>query len=349
VQTSSSTSTAKPKPAKKAPPAPAKPLKFPRLQRLLFWGIAVQWIGIVLFYVALLVGEHNRLTMLVLYAPRQPVLAVAVLGLGLVRFVNPVRISVRATIAAQVAALLVVLFPIMGFCVGWSRSSTHPIKLASWNIYFGKMNRPELISEIAAFDADIILLQASYDSLRDMRDKFPGRHTDRTDDFVIVSKFKILNVFEPPPLADGELPKFVGYTLDTPDGHLHVFNIHPFSPRHALFEDQETRANLTHREAQFEAAVWAARNDGAPFIIVGDTNLPPGSGILRRHRGDLKDAFEEVGFGFGYTFPSKKIWMRIDRAFGSDGIRFLNMHVGPRGNSDHRPIFVDFEVDTHGG
>ena len=69
------------------------------------------------------------------------------------------------------------------------------------------------------------------------------------------------------------------------------------------------------------------------------------SGIARKSFEGLKDSFAEAGFGFGYTFPAKRPWMRIDRAFGR-GVRFTGSRVGPLGASDHRPIFVDLEVDS---
>lgn len=279
--------------------------------------------------------------MLVLYFPRQPFLVMAIAGALLASFT---RRRVRLLITAQAVVTLIVLFPVMGLSLGHSRAGEHPIRLASYNIYFGKLGRTAILDEIAAMPADIVLLQATWDSLGDMKERFPDRSTHRVDDFVIITRFKILRVEEPPPLADGEFPKFAGFVLETPSGLLRVYNVHPFSPRHALFEDEETRANVTHREAQIEAVAWAAHNDSTPFVIVGDTNLPPGSGIARRHLGGFKDAFEEVGFGFGYTFPAKRPWMRIDRAFGGEDIRFLDMRVGAKGASDHRPIFVDFEL-----
>jgi vancomycin resistance protein VanJ len=133
---------------------------------------------------------------------------------------------------------------------------------------------------------------------------------------------------------------------DAPDGALRVYSVHPYSPRHALFGDDDSTANIAARDAQVSAVVTAARTDVPPFVIVGDTNLPPMSSISRRSFDRFTDAWDEAGFGFGYTFPAKRPWMRIDRALGSDGVRFLSAHVGPRGASDHRPLFVDLALDT---
>jgi endonuclease/exonuclease/phosphatase (EEP) superfamily protein YafD len=319
-----------------------------RLHRMAYWAVLLQWAAIVAFLAALFVGESWRLTLILLYLPRQPFLVLALLGFVAVYYA---RRRKKLLLGGQIVALLVVLFPVMGLSTGHARKATtdHPIHLFSYNIYFGKLSRAGLLSEIAASDADIVLLQATYDSiLKSVKDRFPDRYANRVDDFVLVSKFKIRSVDEPPPLPDGELPKFVGYVLETPAGPLRVYNVHPFSPRHALFEDRDADLNLQHRDEQFAAAIAAARNESLPTIVVGDTNLPPGSAIARRNLGPLKDAFEQTSFGFGYTFPSKRTWMRIDRAFAKEeDIHFLDFRVGDKGASDHRPIYVDFELTPH--
>jgi endonuclease/exonuclease/phosphatase (EEP) superfamily protein YafD len=325
--------------------ASAESAKKTRLRRLLYWAVLAQWAAIIAFVGALAVGESWRLTLLSLYIPRQPFLVLAFLGFGAAYYA---RRRTKLLMGGQVVALLVVLFPIMGLSTGHSRKAAtdHPIHLFSYNIYFGKLSRSALLKEIESSNADIIVLQATYDSImKSIKDRFPDRYANRVDDFVLVSKFKIRSVDEPPPLPDEELPKFVGYILETPAGPLRVYNIHPFSPRHALFEDRDADLNLQHREQQFAAAITAARNESLPTIVVGDTNLPPGSAIARRNLGPLKDAFEQTSFGFGYTFPSKRTWMRIDRAFAKEeDIHFLDFRVGDKGASDHRPIYVEFEI-----
>ena len=316
-----------------------------RARWLLYWAIVLQLAGIAIFVAALLIGEHSRLSLIALYLPRQPLLAGAVLGAVLAPLTKR---RVRVLVALQVLAALIVLFPVMGFKLGGSGKSEFPVRLATYNVYFGKLNRPALLDEIAAMPADIILLQATYDSMFDrVKERFPDRSTHHTDDFILITRYKIASVDVPPPLADGSLPKFVGYVLETDAGPLRVFNVHPFSPRHALFEDEQTNDNIRHREEQIAAVVAAAHRPGPPFVIAGDTNLPALSSMGRRYFGDLHDAFDDVGFGLGYTFPAKRPWMRIDRALAKDGIHFVDVRVGKLGASDHRAVFVDFDVVSH--
>jgi endonuclease/exonuclease/phosphatase (EEP) superfamily protein YafD len=320
----------------------------PRLRRLLYWAIILQLAGTAVFVAALLLGERSRLSLIFLYLPRQPLLVLAVLGAALAPLTKQAKRRVRVLAAVEVVTALVLLFPVMGFRLGSTGKSDFPVRLATYNVYFGKLSRPALLDEIAAMPADIILLQATYDSMSArVKERFPDRSMHHTDDFLLITRYKITSVEEPPPLSDGALPKFVEYVLETDAGPLRVFNVHPFSPRHALFEDEQTNDNIRHREEQIAAVIAAAHRPGPPFVIAGDTNLPALSSMSRRYFADLHDAFDDVGFGLGYTFPAKRPWMRIDRALAKDGIRFVDVRVGKLGASDHRPVFVDFDVESH--
>jgi vancomycin resistance protein VanJ len=315
-----------------------------RLRRLLFFALVVELVAIALFLAVLLAGERSRATLIALYLPRHPLLVAAVLGAALA----PVtRRHVKPLVAVHVVLALVVLFPVMGFNVGRSREAKDPIRLASYNVYFGKLGRPELLDELAAMPVDILTLQATNDALgAGLRERFPERHIHQQQELVLVSKFKIKKANAPPSLEDGAPAMFVEYVVETPNGDLRVINVHPYSPRHALFGYGDTGENIEHREAQIRAAVDSALKEGPPVILVGDTNLPVLSSIARRSVGRFRDAFEDVGSGFGYTFPAKRPWMRIDRAFAKGGIRFLSFEVGPKGHSAHRPIFVTFELEN---
>jgi vancomycin resistance protein VanJ len=313
-----------------------------RWRRLLFWALVLEIACVALFVGALLLGEHSRPTLVLLYMPRLPLLVAGATGALLAPLT---RRKVRLLVAGQIVLCLVVLFPVMGLAVATSRTAEQPIHLASYNVFFGKAGRPALIDEIAAMPADVVVIQAAFGSLSEkLRERLPDRTIRQDGELLLVSKFPVRSVEVPPALADGTPAMFVKYVIDTPGGALRVVNVHPYSPRHALFGDSETGDNISQRDEQISAAVAAARNDVPPFVIVGDTNLPALSAIGRRYFSGLTDAFADVGFGFGYTFPTKRPWMRIDRVLGSDGVRFADVRVAPRGASDHRAIFVDLEL-----
>lgn len=293
-----------------------------------------------LFIGALLLGEATRLSFILLYLPRQPVLA-ATIAAALLAFL----LRNRALLVLEGVIALVVLFPVMGFVISGPKHAEHPISLVSYNVFFGKLGREALLNEVASTSADIIVLQAANDSMGErLRERLPDRTTRQDGELVISTRFPIREVSVPERLPSGAEAMFVRYVLETPSGPLEVFNVHPFSPREALYDKGAVAQDVSRREAQIAAAVRAARSAGAPFIIAGDTNLPAMSGIARRHLGDLDDAFDEAGVGFGYTFPAKRPWMRLDRVLSGRGIRFVDVQVAPRGASDHRRLRVEFEV-----
>lgn len=313
-----------------------------RWRRFLFWLIVIDLAAVMLFIAALWFGEQSRLTLMLLYLPRLPLLVGVATGALLAPLT---RRKVPALLTIHVVLGLVVLFPVMGLAVATPRSTERPIRLASYNVFFGKAGRSALIDEIVAIPADVVVLQAAFESLSArLRERLPERTIRQDGEFVLISRFPVRAVDVPPPLPDGKPTMFVKYVIETPGGTLRVYNVHPFSPRHALFGDHETGDDIAHREAQIGAAVDAARSDVPPFVIAGDTNLPALSAIARRHLSGLTDAFADVGFGFGYTFPSKRPWMRIDCVLGSDDVRFDDVSIAPRGASDHRALLVDLEL-----
>lgn len=312
-------------------------------QRLLLRAVVLQMVAIVAFAGLLLIGERSHVSFFALYLPRQPLLVVAVLAL-----VAALVLKRRALVGAQLVLCLVVLFPVMGTSISFPRAhagAEHTIRLATYNVHFGKEGRPQLLDELAAMPVDLLAIQAAYDSLGDrLRERFPDRTVRQEGELVLVSRWPILEVEAPPMLPDDVRPMFAGYLVQTPDGPLRVFVTHPYSPRNALLDrDEKWSIDVARREAQVAVLMEATRPPGPPFVIAGDTNLPHLSAIARSQLGHLDDAFERAGTGLGYTFPVKRPWLRIDRVLAGPGIRFTSIRVAPRGASDHRAVLVDFE------
>jgi vancomycin resistance protein VanJ len=214
------------------------------------------------------------------------------------------------------------------------------IRLLTYNVFFGKLGRDALLEEIAAVDADIVVLQAANDSMGErLAARFPARQTRQTGELIVSSRFPIREV-----TFGGVEALFARYVIETPSGALAVVNVHPPSSRAVLFDHSEVTEDVARREARLAAAVASAKESGLPFVVAGDTNVPDLGGTARRQLRGLDDAFREAGNGFGWTFPAKYPWMRLDRVLGGPKIRFVAVEVGKQGASDHRPLVVELEL-----
>lgn len=142
----------------------------------------------------------------------------------------------------------------------------------------------------------------------------------------------------------------VRYPIATPQGPLTVFNLHLETPRHGVeyllsnpsIAPSKIRANNLLRETESRVVRrWVDSTEG-PKIIVGDFNLPVESAIFRDHWGDLEDAWDAAGNGFGFTKNNGWIRVRIDHALTNGPLRAVRAVVGDDFKSDHLPVIVDY-------
>jgi endonuclease/exonuclease/phosphatase (EEP) superfamily protein YafD len=75
--------------------------------------------------------------------------------------------------------------------------------------------------------------------------------------------------------------------------------------------------------------------------VAGDFNLPPESHVLRRDWGDLRNAFSDAGWGFGYTMFSGPFAVRIDHILHTADLRAVRARVERGFPSEHQPLIAD--------
>ncbi|HVT06604.1 MAG TPA: endonuclease/exonuclease/phosphatase family protein [Polyangia bacterium] len=343
-------------------------------KKLGFWRrlLRVAAIGYPLSLLAVLVslrwiGERWWVTTTALYLPRWPFAApLPVLVVALV-VAGP-----RRLLLTQVAALLL-LIPLLGFTVSFFR---HPgvgdrLRVFSLNVNGTACSPDELADAVTGLQADVAVFQEAHDELSAaLAAKLPGYHVQASGQFVLASRYPILEMVEPPKILYRGLlrsPRFVRFRLRGPQGPFLVYVVHPPSPREGLSELygdglrteiqtgrilSNTRAlNIITAVAGLRAAQMCNAADDAsaatePVVIAGDTNLPGASWAFAHCLGRFQDGFAKVGNGLGYTFPSTKRrrpWMRIDRVLADDHFRFLHFEVAPAMSSDHRGVIADLE------
>jgi vancomycin resistance protein VanJ len=278
----------------------------------------------------------------------------------------------RRWFALQIVAVVFAVFGLLGLRLGLGHDSQkardpRALRIVSYNIDIGRRGVPRIVDQVMEMQPNLVLLQEGHEQLGpELRQAFPGWNTDQRGQFFIASRFPILEIKEPSPLhyqeGEGGSPKsgeggarFVAYTLATTLGPVDVYSVHTTSPREGLedmrgggFLYELRRGNILfgrnadtltfnayRRRRQVENLAAAARASPHPVIIVGDFNLPAMSHIVHDHLADFDDGFEQAGRGFGYTYPSKIPFLRIDRIFTGRGLRVVDFRVGDTRASDH--------------
>jgi len=143
----------------------------------------------------------------------------------------------------------------------------------------------------------------------------------------------------------------VRYPIATPGGAVTVFNLHLETPRHGvefLLHDpaqapKKIRANTLLRDTESRVVRrWVDSTTGAR-LVVGDFNLPVESAIFRHHWGDLEDAWDAAGNGFGYSKRNGWIRVRIDHTLSTGPLKAVRVKVGKDYGSDHLPVVTEYE------
>jgi endonuclease/exonuclease/phosphatase (EEP) superfamily protein YafD len=323
-------------------------------------GLTVTW-GILR-----LVGESWWLTTIGLYLPRVvlasplPFVSVALLALRLWRW-----------LWTQAAAAFVLLFPIMGFGLPWPHGTdarAPRLRVLSYNINSSYGGPDAVMQEVDRYSPDVVLLQEighgeAIEPL--LRTRYPT--VELSTQFVVASRYPFLSRNDPPKLpfnGQARSPRYIQRVLDTPLGPIAFYNVHPVSPREDfsalrghglrreilsghLFSGSAAPLignNASLRQLQVQSISEAAGAESGPVIIAGDTNLPGLSKVLGQYLSGYQDGFGRAGWGLGYTYPNdRKPWMRIDRIFANDQLRFVGFEVGTSAASDHLCVVADVQ------
>jgi len=331
--------------------------------RRLIMGMALAYVAALVVVIAFfrLVGERWWVSAVGLFLPRIG------FGLPLVVLVPALLFfKLRRELWTQVVALLLVVVPLMGFTFPAPHfGSAASMRVLSFNVNSEYSGSEEVAREILARHADVVFLQESteWSHIGDILKRTYPTVAESTQ-FVLATRYRLVETTDPPriPYYQRERsPRFMRYVLVTPFGTVTFYSVHPLSPREAfnalrgqglthevrsgrLFEGAHARdigVNAGLRMLQLEHIGAMVRKENRPTIVVGDTNQPGLSAVFAEELGQLGDAFEQGGSGFGYTYPSRHPWMRIDKILLSSEFRARNFEDGCSSVSDHHCVFAD--------
>jgi vancomycin resistance protein VanJ len=256
--------------------------------------------------------------------------------------------------APLLGATVAGLFLISGLVVNWPQHAVHQrgaIRVVTCNAQGGHLQTSRLKRYLDETRADVVVFQEWSDQHQELLFGNEGQtdwHLASSGGLTVASRLPIQALEG---LANGcfELPGAVGlYELTTEAGNVRLVNVHLPTAREGIQAVIQWRlkglrvlaANATSRDQASEIASTFSRAGAGSVVVAGDFNLPPESGIVRRHWGDLTDAFKAAGFGFGYTKYTRWHGVRIDQIRYDQTWTCTQCRVGPYVGSDHRPVLA---------
>lgn len=283
-----------------------------------------------------------------MFGPRWPFVIPPVLLIGAAALLD------RRVLFPAGAALVVAAGPLAGFNVPWDRLASEPaggprVRVLTCNAHHAGVDSAALDRLVAEVQPDLVALQEWRGSNQAGFMTEPGWQVRPKAGLLLASRFPVIDLDVLGGEADGEPGKAVRYDLDTPEGRVTLISLHLASPRGELRQVAEAAGarledvdgNSMRRARQ--AAAITGKLDGVtgPLLIVGDFNTPPESVHFRGVWAPYRDAFDDAGWGWGYTFFNRWTRVRIDHILVGGGGRATACWVGPDVGSPHHPVIAD--------
>lgn len=334
-------------------PTPAKPAPSARALSAVSWG----YLALVLIVLAVvkLLGERWWPATILMFSPRW-----AFLFPGPILAVWAFRRKRWSPMAVQAIAMVVVLVPLMGLRMPIARlfapaPGGERVRILSLNRGTSELDSKAFTQLVAEGKYDFVCIQEfRADLILDNYFANTGWHRNHdgsiwsrlpivedlgslpTDEFEVVEAWPVrlsmirvrLKKGREVVVANAHLPTMTSGFLHLAKGDLQWF-----------------RYYVDWRRRQTDRLIAELRRAGDnPVIVAGDFNMPPDSPFMKTIRTTFASGFETVGWGYGYTRPSRLSWAGIDRVLATLDCQFISSRVGPLVGSDHRPIDAELAV-----
>jgi endonuclease/exonuclease/phosphatase (EEP) superfamily protein YafD len=249
--------------------------------------------------------------------------------------------------------------PIMGFSFGLSRFTPRVpgqrLRIITYNVKWGARDAQGVLANMAAADADVIVMQHSGGVLdgRLSALRRPGWRSRSAGQFTVLSRYPISSAALVGLLVNGQ-HDCLRCVLRVGTRPVTLYDVHFETPRFALgsIADRgaagatEMQENAALRQQEAAGLVAQMRSATGPFILAGDLNAPVQSRACQAlFRCGLRDAFCDAGLGYGYTYGQSTVvrrpYVRIDHILVSPEWRVLSCRAGSPRGSDHSPVVAD--------
>jgi endonuclease/exonuclease/phosphatase (EEP) superfamily protein YafD len=265
----------------------------------------------------------------------------------------------RAHWATQAAIALVIAGPLMGISLPMRQLWTSPVegptyRLLSYNLASGRIATDRFVEMIEREQIDLLTFQEGrHGSVALNAYLANGWYHDREG--YVASRYPIVAELDPLPdswTTDGRhSARLTRVRIRPPVGPefilacVHMPTIRPGLNRFFAGDIHGLELHVDWWVKEMDRVAQAlAESHNTPFLVAGDFNMPPDESTMFSLRTVLRSAFEEAGWGYGYTRPARLPWFRIDHILTSPEWEVTRCWVGPDFGSDHLPILAEVRL-----
>lgn len=351
------------------------PQKEPMMQKLLRWSrVALTVITVVyVLCIAVIVwaiefdAEDHHLSAVLMYMPQY-------IWLFPLFVLTPLCLMIYSRLVlAHVVVVAFVLFWFMDYVRKGERTPGGPTFTVMTN-NIGQDHGKSIEDFVAAEQPDIIVLQDAGRRGPKYQEMFPDKYLRGEDQFLIISKFPIINGGVLPLVDLEDRPVAAWFEIDLNGFEIYVFALHMPTPRDQLNAikgtgllgsvtarmGKEGHATKVYKEGkeffkyQLDLAnkmVDFTKEADKPFVVCGDFNIPTHGKTYRAYKRAWLEVFDEVGSGYGYTFPGDakitKIfgpWLRLDNIYCSRDLLPISATAESGRGSQHLSMVATIEL-----
>jgi hypothetical protein len=311
---------------------------------LLLMAVVTQWVLI------RLMGDVWWVGTIALFAPRWPL----IVPLAVTTLLSAAWL--RRSLWITSGSWLLLLGPVMGFCIPLSFAAEKPAKFRLRVITINAGNATaELMRRDFIHGAPDVIAFQEFDPLTPSELLDDRWHWQVAGGTAIASRYPIqeYRVF-----SAGRVGRWgdmaLGARLNLPIGDIWVYTVHLNTPRWGLEGLAVTRRGIVGidelrsntRERGFESQTirqWIPNSD-LPSIVAGDFNMPVESWFYRRDWSGYQNAFSTAGWGLGHTKFTRRLGVRIDHILVNEHFRVASCHVSDTVGGDHAPVVADLAL-----
>jgi len=303
---------------------------------------------LLLVFIERIVAERHWLTTLLTYMPQQPFCLPTAALLIIALLTRRWRLAAWNGVATAIClfALLGVNIPKPNFYVHGYR-----LRVMTLNLHHLSAGTDRSVALIEREKPDILCLQevsrgTAGDPVAQLAGRLPGWRVARTHDVAIFSRLPIRAQRVHPVPGTGRA--MLEAVCEIEGRRFTVLNIHmstSATPRSLFTRGVSRRSHLREtaaiRSQQVRQILAITPRSPYPVLLAGDFNTPPRGILYRRLRQQFDDAFTRMGWGTGYTFPSRLPVMRIDYIFAGKGLAVVKCCRPAARASDHKAMSAE--------